>query len=229
MNFSFCKKCQTIYISILFLGSMLVSCGGEAIETSAEESNKELSNSVNLLKDIEPLASDSIVNAVIEIPAGSIQKWEINKSSGQLEWEIENGQARLVNYIGYPGNYGFIPQTYLPKELGGDGDPLDIIVLGPSVERGMVLKCRLIGVLYLLDRGEEDDKLIAVSEDSPLYSIESFSELEDNYPGVKEIISTWFSNYKGKGMMEVRGTGNEKDAMDVLKKAIEAYQNNIAE
>jgi inorganic pyrophosphatase len=223
MNFSQKKTSTSNFTFILFV-SLLLACQGETIESKSAKSNKEISRPINLLKDIVPLASDSIVNAVIEIPAGSIQKWEINKRNGQLEWELENGKPRLINYIGYPGNYGFIPQTYLPKDLGGDGDPLDIIVLGPSAERGEVLKCKLLGVLYLLDRGEEDDKLIAVSEDSPLFTIQSFSELEVNYPGVLEIISTWFSNYKGKGKMEVTGIGNEKEAMLVLKKAIEAYR-----
>ena len=45
-------------------------------------------------------------------------------------------KPREVKYLGYPGNYGMIPRTLLPKELGGDGDPLDVIVLGPAVERG---------------------------------------------------------------------------------------------
>ncbi len=223
MNFNLKETSFSILATILLV-SMLLACKGETMESKSVRSNKEAGKPINLLKDIEALTSDSTVNAVIEIPAGSIQKWEINKSNGQIEWEIENGKPRLINYIGYPGNYGFIPQTYLPKDLGGDGDPLDIIVLGPSAKRGEVLKCKILGVLYLQDRGEDDDKLIAVSEDSPLFSISTFVELEENYPGIKDILSLWFTNYKGKGKMKVRGIGNEKEAMLVLNKATEAYQ-----
>jgi len=59
-----------------------------------------------------------------------------------------------------------IPQTLLSKENGGDGDPLDVIILGPSISRGSVVKAHLIGVLKLLDGGEQDDKLIAIIDNS---------------------------------------------------------------
>ena len=74
-----------------------------------------------------------------------------------------------------------IPQTLLAKANGGDGDPLDILVLGPPVERGSVLSCKLIGVLYLKDRGEQDDKLIAVAENSPFENLQSIEDLNQNF------------------------------------------------
>ena len=57
-------------------------------------------------------------------------------------WEFKDGKPRIVKYLGYPGNYGMVPKTLLPENLGGDGDPLDVIVLGPQVERGSVIKCK---------------------------------------------------------------------------------------
>ena len=51
-----------------------------------------------------------------------------------VEWEIVNGKPRKVHYLGYPGNYGFIPQTSLSKDRGGDGDPADILLTDPAVE-----------------------------------------------------------------------------------------------
>ena len=213
-------------ILITGLSLIMISCESIQMETKSDfkESIQEEEASLNLLEDIEPLHEDGDVNAVIEIPAGTSDKWELNKSTGKLEWEKVDGQPRIVNYIGYPGNYGMIPKPLLPKEKGGDGDPLDIIVLGPPVKRGQVLKCKIIGLIYLLDRGEQDDKIIAVSHDSPLYGVNSLDELNEQYNGVSEIIQLWFENYKGKGLMESKGFGDKATAQDILKEAIEAYQ-----
>ena len=142
------------------------------------------------------------------------------------KWEIRNGSPRKVNYLGYPGNYGMIPQTLLPYDLGGDGDPLDVIVLGPSVERGKVIKAKLVGVLKLLDGKEQDDKLIAVMEGTPFYDIDTIEELKDQFNGTTTIIETFFANYKGQGKMESLGLGDEREARKILDYAIEEYKNH---
>ncbi|NQX99071.1 MAG: inorganic diphosphatase, partial [Flavobacteriales bacterium] len=123
-----------------------------------------------------------------------------------------------------PGNYGMIPKTILPKKLGGDGDPLDVIVLGPPVNRGTVVKAKLIGVLKLLDNGEQDDKLIAVMTKTPFYNANSLNELDQQFNGVTRILETFFSNYKGPGQMKSLGLADEKEAKKVLKYAIEEYK-----
>ena len=71
----------------------------------------------NLLTSYAAKTTEGSVNAVIEIPSGTRQKWEINKKTGVLEWEQVAGKGRIVEYLGYPGNYGFIPKTLLPKAL----------------------------------------------------------------------------------------------------------------
>ncbi|ODN68052.1 Inorganic pyrophosphatase [Methylophaga muralis] len=170
------------------------------------------------------------VNALIEIPTGTSAKWEMNKDNTQeVIWELKNDKPRIVNYLGYPGNYGTIPGTAMPKELGGDGDPLDVLVLGQSIPRGEVLSVRLIGVLKMLDGGEQDDKLIAViTEDSPFANIESMKQLDEEFPAVSEIVRLWFENYKGpNGGMEAQGFADHQEAMDVLKQAMNAYQNSL--
>jgi len=180
----------------------------------------------NLLTDIIPLHEDGDVNAIIEIPSGTLEKWELNKSSGQVEREFVNDIPRTINYLGYPGNYGMIPRTLLSKEQGGDGDPLDIIVLGPPVERSSIIKCKIIGVLYLKDRGEQDDKLVAVSANSPLYEVNDLEELKEGYIGILDIIELWFANYKGPGKMESKGYGDKKSANGILEAAIKEYRLN---
>lgn len=183
-------------------------------------------STIDLYNDYPALYSDGYINAVIEIPAGTLQKWEYNKSGKKMVWDRKDGKPRVINYLSYPGNYGMIPKTILPKEIGGDGDPLDVIVLGESVPRGIVVKAKLIGVIKLLDRGEQDDKLIAVAENSPLFHINSLNELDNQYAGISEILKIWFENYKGKGKIIFQGFGNKKQAQKILKSAINSFKND---
>jgi inorganic pyrophosphatase len=178
----------------------------------------------HLVKDIPARNDAKTVNVVIEIPTGTLQKWEVNKESGDLQWEIKAGVPRVVDYIGYPGNYGFVPQTILSKENGGDGDPLDVLVLGASVDRGAILQVEIIGMIKLLDEGEQDDKLIAVMANTPFSNIQSIEELEKKYAGVVDILKTWLANYKGEGHIEILGTGDKAEAQTVLETAIKAFE-----
>ncbi|MEC6796355.1 inorganic diphosphatase [Photobacterium sp. S4TG1] len=168
------------------------------------------------------------INAIIEIPTGSNEKWEVSKVDGSIiNWEFKNGQPRIVHYLGYPSNYGTIPNTALPKSLGGDGDPLDVLVLGSAMVQGSVAQVRLIGGLKMLDGGEQDDKLIAVpvTEQSPFKNVYSIKQLQQQYPGVLTIIDTWFSNYKGAGAkVDIQGVLSKQEALDVLDKAAKYYK-----
>tara|TARA_B110000503_G_C7129555_1_gene406233 strand:+ start:506 stop:1111 length:606 start_codon:yes stop_codon:yes gene_type:complete len=163
------------------------------------------------------------VRMLVETPAGTIEKYELNKTSGLLEMDSVNGKPRLIDYLGYPANYGMIPKTILPKNKGGDGDPLDIIAIGPPAERGSSIDCKVIGVLKLKDRGEQDDKLIAISSNSSLKHINSIHELQENYPGISEIIETWFTHYKGKEKMISSGYQDQKRAQEIYNMAKQSF------
>ena len=218
-----------VILLCIFLSLFLSNCDSGPTVKKSDSVEIALENehdTLNLLTDIKPLLEDGDINAVIEIPAGTVDKWELDKSTGKIRWEMIGEKPRVVNYIGYPGNYGLVPRTLLSKEKGGDGDPLDVLVLGPPVERGQILKSKIIGVLYLQDRGEQDDKLIAVSSDSPMYGVNSIDELNNNYKGVIEIVQLWFTNYKGARKMELKGFGNKKAAIEILKNAINDYKLN---
>jgi inorganic pyrophosphatase len=117
-----------------------------------------------------------------------------------------------------------VPKTLLPKSMGGDGDPLDVLVLSESVPRGSVVQVKLIGILKMLDDGEQDDKLIAVHTNTPFFEINSIKELDERFEGISKITEIWFSNYKGKGRMVSNGYDGPEEAQKVLKAAIEAYQ-----
>ena len=213
------------FFSLIFTSLLLILISCENSKSNKNVSQNDI-KSINLLTDLPPINADSTLNAVIEIPSGTVDKWELNKLNGKIQWELIDNIPRIVNYLGYPGNYGLIPQTLLSKENDGDGDPLDILVIGPPVERGSIIKCKIVGVLFLMDQGERDDKLIAVSVNSPLYDINDITDLNKNYKGISEIIKMWFTNYKGPNKMESKGFGSKNIAEGLLKDAISEYKLN---
>ena len=178
----------------------------------------------SFLSDYPARSEDGRLHVVVEIPAGTTQKWEVDKKDGALRWEFKKGKPRVVSYLGYPGNYGMVPRTLLPEELGGDGDPLDVLVLGPAMPRGSVVRVRVLGVLQMLDGGEKDDKILAVVENSALAQAGSIQELQEQFPGVLTIVETWFENYKGPGEIECSGFLPAADAERVIDEAIRAYE-----
>ena len=180
----------------------------------------------DFLRDFDPVNEDGTVNIVIEIPAGDNQKWEVDKESGVLKWEVVGDSLRVIPYLPYPANYGMIPRTFLPYELGGDNDPMDIFLLGPAKERGTVVTGRVIGVLKMLDRGEQDDKLIAVDPESWFSEVHSIEDLESDFPGVTEILSVWMENYKGKEIVKIEGVLGQEAAEALLEESIRSYKNN---
>ena len=97
------------------------------------------------------------VNALIEIPQGGEPvKYELDKDSGAIFVD-----RFLHTAMFYPGNYGFIPHT-----LADDGDPMDILVVGPTpVVPGAVIRCRPVGALIMTDEAGGDEKVLAVPVD----------------------------------------------------------------
>jgi inorganic pyrophosphatase len=147
-----------------------------------------------------PAIEDGAMNVVVEIPAGTNQKIEYSHTTHEfLPDTLMGGAERVVRFLPYPGNYGFVPGTLMDAERGGDGDPLDVLVISESVATGSILRVRPIGALLLRDRGEVDTKIIAVPADSlqrtlPVDNFIDFMLLQDP---ARRIIESWFLNYKG--------------------------------
>src|SRR5215471_15368529 len=101
-----------------------------------------------------------VVNAVIEIPLEGINKYGYDK-----QLHVFRLDRNLYSPVHYPGDYGFIPST-----LADDGDPLDALVLvdAPSFT-GCVMTVRPIGVLLMTDQQSEDEKILAVGLNNPIY------------------------------------------------------------
>lgn len=165
------------------------------------------------------LNSDGSINMIVEISAGTTAKYEMNKKTHQIVMDSIDGQPRYINYLGYPGNYGMIPNTMLPKSEGGDGDPLDILLLGITQPRGSIQKVRIVGVMKLLDNGDQDDKILAVPLTVKWSKVQNVVDLDLYFPGARDIVSIFFTSYKAKGEMEFESWGDRDEAMEVVNVA----------
>jgi inorganic pyrophosphatase len=130
------------------------------------------------------LPSDCI-HVVIEIPRGSRNKYEIDHDTGKVFLD-----RRLFTATTYPADYGFVPDT-----LGGDGDPLDaLVLLEDPVYPGVWVQARPVGVLYMHDEAGEDAKLICVPPNEPRW--ENVHDLADLTPQLVNEIQHFFEVYK---------------------------------
>jgi inorganic pyrophosphatase len=167
-----------------------------------------------------PIGDDApdVFNAVIEIPKGSKVKYELDKDSGLLRVD-----RVLYSSVMYPANYGFIPRTY-----GDDNDPLDVLVLmqEPVVPLSL-LRVRPIGVMNMLDYGQNDEKVICVHLDDPAFNgYYHIWELPDH--GLREL-KRFFEDYKKLEDKEVRVQDfmGPDEARSVVRQGLKQYREHI--
>ncbi len=170
---------------------------------------------MNLWRDLAPgLHPPEIITAVIEIPQGSRNKYELDKTTGLIKLD-----RVLYSAVHYPAEYGFIPRT-----LHDDGDPMDVLVLlKEETFPGCTIDARPIGVLHMVDKGEPDDKILAVPTHDP-YSQEYFDIADIPQHLLKEV-AQFFVSYKeleGK-KVEIVGWGKSEEAMRLIVRSIEQY------
>lgn len=159
-----------------------------------------------------------IVNAIIEIPKGSKCKYEIDKKSGLLRLD-----RVLFSSVMYPANYGFIPQTYCD-----DNDPLDILVIcSQEVVPLCLMRAKVVGVMNMVDKGERDDKIIAVASDD--VSVNYINDLDDLPPHTELEIIRFFEDYKKLEHSEVvvEMFKGKAEAYRIIEESIELYKSTF--
>jgi inorganic pyrophosphatase len=125
------------------------------------------------------------VNVIIECPKNTTLKYELDKDTGLIMLD-----RVLYSAVHYPGDYGFIPQTYWD-----DNDPLDVLVISNfPVHPSTIVRVRPIGVLHIVDNDEKDDKIIAVHATDPRF--DRYRDLTDIPEHVKLEITHFFETYK---------------------------------
>lgn len=180
-----------------------------------------------------------IVTAFIEIVPTDTVKYEIDKLTGYLKIDRPQKYSNIV-----PALYGFVPKTYCGDAIAefarqqsgrevseGDGDPLDICVLCEStIPHGDII-CQAIpiGGLRLLDKGEADDKIIAVLKDDLIYG--KYHDISDLPQAVVNRLQHYFLTYKNlpgeKMTCEIANVYGREEAHRVIKFAITDYLNNF--
>ncbi|HEY4239312.1 MAG TPA: inorganic diphosphatase [Kofleriaceae bacterium] len=152
--------------------------------------------------------------AIIEIPRGSHLKYEVDKPTGLLRLD-----RVLYSAVFYPANYGFIPRT-----LGEDGDPLDILVLMQEpVAPLTLLRARPLGGMQMSDDKGGDDKIVAVCVDDPAF--EPYKTIESLPPHILKELDRFFRDYKtleGK-RSDVGDLYGQPHAMEIIARARAAY------
>ena len=169
----------------------------------------------NIWHDIHPsrINPDDFIT-YIEIEKGSKNKYELDKQTGLLILD-----RILYTSTHYPANYGFIPRSY-----GDDGDPLDVLVLcSENILPQSLVRCFPIGVISMLDQGKNDDKIVAVPFNDPVYN--TYSDVFQLPQHVMDEMAHFFTVYKSLEQKdtvidEIRGP---KEAKAIIQRALDAY------
>lgn len=147
-----------------------------------------------------------LVNVLIEIPAGSKNKYEFDKDLNAFALD-----RVLYSSVAYPYDYGFIPNT-----LADDGDPLDgMVIIDQPTFPGCVIPAKPIGMLEMIDSGDRDEKIICVPAKDPRYA--QVTSLKDIAGHRLEEIAEFFRSYKNleKKFTEILGW-KDVDAVNSL-------------
>lgn len=155
------------------------------------------------------------VEAMIEIPRGSRNKYEYDHERGILRLD-----RVLYSSVHYPTDYGFICGT-----LSGDGDPLDVlVVVEEPTFPGCHVRARPIGTLTMVDEKGEDEKILAVLVDDPRFAdISDISQLQEHWPLE---IAAFFRTYKDlEGTQpEVREWDGAEEAWNVIEECRQRFE-----
>ena len=178
-----------------------------------------------------------IVTAFIEIVPTDTVKYEIDKESGFLKIDRPQKFSNVV-----PALYGFIPQTYCDVEVAafasqksgrniekGDGDALDICVLSERVisHSDIILQAIPIGGFRMIDKGEADDKIIAVMKGDEVY--QKWKDISDCPEGVINRLKHYFLTYKnipgtGSPTCEITNVYGVEEAQEVIRRSMQDYK-----
>lgn len=176
--------------------------------------------------NLPTFTSEKTINVIVEIPAGTNKKIEYNKLQKKFAIDKIDGVDRIKSYLPYPTNYGFVPSTYSDPAIGGDGDPIDVMLISESLPTGTVIEAIPIAMLRLVDEGETDDKIICIPADKNLRIVDALSltEINEKYPKALEIIKLWLTFNDTSENVVVNGYVNSTAAITEIKVCEKAFK-----
>ena len=165
------------------------------------------------LSRIPAQPKQGIINVLIEITAGSKNKYEYDKDLQAFALD-----RVLYSSVQYPYDYGFVPKT-----LADDGDPLDgMVLIDQPTFPGCIIAARPIGMLEMIDGGDRDEKILCVPDKDPRYA--GVKSLKDVPPHRLDEIAEFFRSYKNleKKVTEIRGWQDVDQVMPLVEQCIKA-------
>jgi inorganic pyrophosphatase len=156
-----------------------------------------------------------LLNVLIEIPAGSKNKYEFDKDMNAFALD-----RVLYASVVYPFDYGFIPNT-----LADDGDPLDgLVIMDQPTFPGCVIAARPVGMMEMIDGGDRDEKILCVPDKDPRYA--HVKSLKDIPQHRLDEIAEFFQTYKNleKKTVEILGWKDVDAVMPLVEKFIKAAE-----
>ncbi|MEB3291686.1 MAG: inorganic diphosphatase [Synechococcales bacterium] len=154
-----------------------------------------------------------LINVLIEIPAGSKNKYEFDKDLNAFALD-----RVLYASVMYPFDYGFVPNT-----LADDGDPLDgMVIMDQPTFPGCVIAARPIGMLEMIDGGDRDEKILCVPDKDPRYAqIKSIKDIPQHR---LDEVAEFFATYKNleKKSVEILGWKDVDAVMPLVEQCIQA-------
>lgn len=154
-----------------------------------------------------------LINVLIEIPAGSKNKYEYDKDLQAFALD-----RVLYSSVQYPYDYGFVPNT-----LADDGDPLDgMVIIDQPTFPGCIIAARPIGMLEMIDGGDRDEKILCVPDKDPRYA--KVRSLQDLAPHRLDEIAEFFRTYKNleKKVTEIHGWQDVNRVMALVEQCVKA-------
>ncbi|MFC5269314.1 inorganic diphosphatase [Adhaeribacter terreus] len=155
------------------------------------------------------------VQVVIETPAGSAREYAFSPKTNEFVVVQEAGQDKIVRFLPYPANAGFIPSTRTP-----DSKPLHVLVLSESQQTGTVTEVMPLGVLLLESAGELEYQIVTVpaKPSERLLDATDSEEFMQKYPAAKRMLETWFLNAEPQKNVRIMGWKDDKFADDLIRK-----------
>ena len=169
---------------------------------------------MNLLHDIAPGTPDEMT-VIVEIPKGSMNKYEIDKETGLIALDRVSHTAQA-----FPVDYGFVPQT-----LWDDGDALDVVLLTTyPLFPGVLVRARPVAIINMVDSGDSDAKIIAVPVDDPRWS--GVKDIKDINPHTLKEIEHFYLTYKNlqNKVVTIDSIEGKDAAMQAFTRATELYK-----
>jgi inorganic pyrophosphatase len=157
---------------------------------------------------------------IVVNPAGTNTVYGYDPVKNRFDFKSDEEDSYEIKYLPYPVNFGFIPSTIQEETLAGTGYPLDVLAIGSTIKQGSLLEFVPVGVLKVSYDGEEDNKIVGVVVNSEISTVDckTLACLHQDYPGLVDIIETWYRNHRNDADIKVLGWEDEELALETIKK-----------